>query len=370
MSGSADEPLPAVPGEASSHRPEASEPSAAGDQRPPTFKLVTVALVCVLLGSLGGVLGEHFLRRPPVAGRHFWNFDDESTPAGTLRDGWSGNERDVTGSTFRWCAALRCTLMLVVGDDLASYAGDVLLRARMWTFRYPGRAVPQSVRLVVNQKVAGELAVSDVASTQVFHLRPRVLRPGPNQVAFEFAYAKSPKAAGVSRNDDRPLAAGFDWIELTPVRRFEPPVVSAGRSVASAGDLGTEPPLRRGYGPADVTLAACATRESEGVIHGRACPSGLAIFGPSVSAPANSDVEQVFEVEAVTKIAVQSDIVSDAGQRFHGALTEQVLQPGTRLWFGQRLHLFSHVDNLEGRVSVRADGPAEFKINHFALNVR
>jgi hypothetical protein len=207
---------PSAPAEPPARRWEPSVPPPAAAKKPPQ-RVFLVATVSVLLGLVVGAAAGHFVRKAPVFGRHFWNFDDESMPEGTLHDGWSGQERDESGSTFRWCGAVRCTLTLAVGDDLASREGDVLMRVRTWPMRYPGQPAPQTIRLVINGENVAERAMKDVTVTEVFHIRPGLLLPGPNEVFFEFGYVKSPKEAGISEKDGRPLSAGFDWIELAPV---------------------------------------------------------------------------------------------------------------------------------------------------------
>jgi hypothetical protein len=164
-----------------------------------------------------GATASDALRKPRAVGRHFWNFDDESMPEGTIGQGWSGNERDDTGLTFRWCAALRCTLTLSVGNDAVSKDHDVLLRARMWAYRYRDVPGPQKVRLVVNAQVIDEHTMGETIATETFRIRAGALHPGPNDVAWEFAYAKSPNETGTSERDDRPLAAALDWVELDPI---------------------------------------------------------------------------------------------------------------------------------------------------------
>jgi hypothetical protein len=197
---------------------EPSDELAAASKAPAGRRTLAGALGYVLLGALLGAMGANAFRKPPPPGRHFWNFDDESMTDGTLRDGWSNNERDSSGLTFRWCTAVRCTLRLPVSADILGQKVELLLRARMWPFRYPGVKVPQKVRLLINAEVVGEQALGDTISTVTFRVRPGLFVSGRNDVAMEFTYAKSPKETGTNERDERLLAAAVDWIELDPLR--------------------------------------------------------------------------------------------------------------------------------------------------------
>jgi hypothetical protein len=170
-----------------------------------------------LFGTVVGATGGKVLGKSSVVGRNSWNFDDESMPEGTVGAGWAGNESDESGLTFRWCAALRCTLKLWVASDFVSKDSAMLLCARMWAHRYPKAPAPQRVRLVVNNQSIEEHTMGETIATETFRIPAGTLRRGPNHVALEFAYVKSPKEVGTS-DDDRSLAAALDWIELDPVR--------------------------------------------------------------------------------------------------------------------------------------------------------
>jgi hypothetical protein len=117
-------------------------------------------------------------------------------------------------------------------------------------------------------------------------------------------------------------------------------------------------------------FAPCATRESETVIVGKGCAPSIVVYGPYVSAPANSDVEVSFRIEAKTRVALVSDIVSNMAQSFHGGLLEHTLEPGVEHSVGYKVHLFRGVDTLESRIFVRSDVPADFQIKDLVVNVR
>jgi len=127
--------------------------------------------------------------------------------------------------------------------------------------------------------------------------------------------------------------------------------------------------LRRGYGPKDIRLGPCGSLTSDRVIKAANCQTGFVVFGPYVSVPANSDVEYYFEVEAITKVSLMTDIVSDMGARFHAAINEQTFDAGTRRWVSYRVHVTEPATQLEGRIHIRADEPASFKINDLVLTV-
>jgi hypothetical protein len=128
--------------------------------------------------------------------------------------------------------------------------------------------------------------------------------------------------------------------------------------------------LRRGYGPADMKLAQCATLEKDGTILGNGCPSNFVVFGPYVSAPGNSNLRISFEIQSDGPIAVTSDAISEVGKRFHGVMDEQTISSGEKRKLGYGIHLFEPVTALEARIGVRADKPVKFKITNLTINVQ
>ena len=62
---------------------EPSSPAAAEHGRPGWWGL-GVASGCILLGTVAGAVAVDALRKRPLVGQEFWNFDDESMPEGTI----------------------------------------------------------------------------------------------------------------------------------------------------------------------------------------------------------------------------------------------------------------------------------------------
>jgi hypothetical protein len=131
-----------------------------------------------------------------------------------------------------------------------------------------------------------------------------------------------------------------------------------------------DPSLRRSYGSNEMKVHACATRQDDGTLVGEGCPSGIVVFGPYVSAPANANVRLQFEIESPTQLHVMSDVLSSSAKQFHAALEDEVLQPNQPRTVSYRIHLFDSARALEARIGIRADEPSRFKISNLQLSVQ
>jgi hypothetical protein len=131
------------------------------------------------------------------------------------------------------------------------------------------------------------------------------------------------------------------------------------------GDTG----LRRGYSLSEMRLGDCAKLEEDGTLVAHDCTSGCVLFGPYLSAPADSDLRVSFEIESLGPLLVASDIVSSSGQTFHGALDQQGVESRKSRKLGYRVHLFQRADGIETRLWVKADGPINFRLTNFVLQV-
>lgn len=138
------------------------------------------------------------------------SFDPEST-LGRLGPGWSGFEVTPEGDTFCWSQAARAKLALSDRGD-----GDRLIRLRCWPFRYPG-APPQTLTVWVNGAKIDTTTLLDGPRVYSFSSPKAVWLPGTNEIAFEFAYAETPKDRLPGSEDERKLSAAMDWLEVRPV---------------------------------------------------------------------------------------------------------------------------------------------------------
>jgi hypothetical protein len=77
-----------------------------------------------------------------------------------------------------------------------------------------------------------------------------------------------------------------------------------------------------------------------------------------------------FEIQSNAKLNVGSDVVSDVGKKFHGALEEQALAPGEKRKLGYKIRLTQAASAVEARIGIRADGPANFKITNLVVSVQ
>lgn len=185
---------------------------------------------------------------------------------------------------------------------------------------------------------------------------------------FHVALAVALGLAAVTAACDRNPDIHPETMHPATAMGTKPPPELASAALATAIESADAP--RRGYGSVDMRVHPCMSLEADNVMTGKACPTGIVVFGPYVAIPANADVEVAFEVETTGRLAVVSDMVSDSANVFHGALLEQSLEPGTKQRFGYRIHVFKPTASLETRIFVRADNPVDFKIRDLVVNVR
>jgi hypothetical protein len=137
------------------------------------------------------------------------NFDPETT-AGALGPGWDGFEKTDSGDTFVWAHAQEARVLVQSRAD-----GDRLVRFRCWPFAYAG-GPGQTLTFWVNDRKIETLAL--VGEPRVYAIQtPKIAwKRGGNELLFVFAYAASPKNRVAGADDERTLAAAFDWLEILP----------------------------------------------------------------------------------------------------------------------------------------------------------
>ncbi len=139
----------------------------------------------------------------------FLNFDPETT-SGHLLSGWSGWEKTPEGDTFVWAAASEVRLKVVNAGG-----SDRVLRFRAWAFSWPG-APEQTVTLFVNGARVNGAGLGATPRVVTFVVPGMLWRSGENEIRFAFAWAESPKEKAPPSDDERRLAAAFDWLEILP----------------------------------------------------------------------------------------------------------------------------------------------------------
>ncbi|HEY5611398.1 MAG TPA: hypothetical protein VIL97_09340, partial [Thermoanaerobaculia bacterium] len=127
-----------------------------------------------------------------------------------LLEGWSGPEHDPTGPTFRWVDGRRATVMLPISDA----RGEIRFRAR--ALGYPN-APPQQLVALVNGRRALAASLSDGWSEH--RIASDAVRPGLNELTFEFSRATRPADIDPAAVDRRELSAAFDFIEVADAPR-------------------------------------------------------------------------------------------------------------------------------------------------------
>ncbi len=129
----------------------------------------------------------------------------------------------------------------------------------------------------------------------------------------------------------------------------------------------------RVFGPGEVRLDACLSRQGKRALKGTGCKAGFAIYGPYAAIPSSSEVEVSFELRAETTLSVVTDMVSGMGKEFHAGVNEQIVESGTRRMIGYRVRLDGQAEALESRVFIKPADASEttsFTINDFSLTVR
>jgi hypothetical protein len=171
---------------------------------------VVASALSLLVGAGVGVAGAAYFRHapPPPEETSFLNFDAETTTTDVLTYGWAGYEHNDRNDSFVWCMALQCSLLVATHGER-----DRRLSVRLWPFRFPN-APPQTVTANVNGLVVGTMVFKEDAVVWELTVDKRVWREGKNAVRFDFAYAEPPAGHLANSTDQRPLAAGFDWLEI------------------------------------------------------------------------------------------------------------------------------------------------------------
>jgi hypothetical protein len=123
--------------------------------------------------------------------------------------GWLERERDAR-RTFRWATEPEAIVVTRIRRR-----SDYTLRIVVEPFRWPG-APPQVVEVFYGDTRLGSVELPSGFSQQEFKV-PGLTIPTPiGRLAFRFAYARSPRETGLSKEDARRLAVRFDSIELVP----------------------------------------------------------------------------------------------------------------------------------------------------------
>jgi len=156
---------------------------------------------------------------------------------------------------------------------------------------------------------------------------------------------------------------------VAPAPAAEPAPTPTASASAPAPPSSADQALKRTYGPKELKLMPCATLESPEVIRAMNCQTGFVVYGPYATVPAGSKIELSFEVEASTTLNIESELVSEMGKYFYGALPAQAVEKGTRRSFALRVPITSRVAGLEARVIVSADTPVSFKIHRMNVKV-
>jgi arylsulfatase A-like enzyme len=185
-----------------------------------------------------------------------------------LVSGWGEPETDLSsGDSFVWATATEASVEL---ELLA--VGASVLEFRCWPFTFDG-APMQRVEVGVNGVPVGAEDLLPAAAVHSLTVPAGVLRYGPNVITFRFAYAESASDHGV--DDDRTLAAAFDWIRVAEEGGAQAQAAAPGRpeKTGSGFRLGAETGVvftlnAPSAGVLDVGVAAVSAPDP-GSVHGK-----------------------------------------------------------------------------------------------------
>jgi hypothetical protein len=123
------------------------------------------------------------------------------------------------------------------------------------------------------------------------------------------------------------------------------------------------------YSQVDMAMHSCLQRQNDGSLYGNRCPSEFLIFGPYTYVSTNSDVRLTFDVEALSDLAVASDIVSGSAREFHGAMDPIALAQNEARSISLQLRMLVPARGFEARIGISAHGPATFWIRNLQLTI-
>ncbi len=132
---------------------------------------------------------------------------DHSTTDGALVGGWSYYENSPDRTTFVWATGYEVGALLHRGIP-----EDARIRVRAWAFS--GLHSQQRVRGLLNGHVIGEASLGPQPQILEVPAPRSAWRDGENLLVIQFANAAAPVELGGS-GDTRPLAAAFDWLEVS-----------------------------------------------------------------------------------------------------------------------------------------------------------
>jgi hypothetical protein len=124
-------------------------------------------------------------------------------------EGWADDE-EIFAATANWAVGTEARFFFPLRGE-----GARRLRMQIAPFAYPG-APPQTLTLTLNDRpLDGTITLREGWQVVEVNLPAWALQQGLNTLILQFEYATSPSAALPGNQDDRPLAAAVDWIEIS-----------------------------------------------------------------------------------------------------------------------------------------------------------
>ena len=125
-----------------------------------------------------------------------------------LVEGWGNPESNDDGTTYSWAVAQRAEIDFLIFDT-----GATRLHFRAWPFNRRG-ARDQSVTVFVNDRRIGSARLTPGPHDYSLRVPGGVLLTGVNRVAFDFSWVEEARDHREASNDDRTLAAAFDFVGI------------------------------------------------------------------------------------------------------------------------------------------------------------
>jgi|GEM_PF-4186674 len=145
---------------------------------------------------------------------------ETSLAAPLLLKGWSVPEGTVSGEEgFVWCQGMESAISLYLPRKR-----QAVLRLRLLPFTYPG-APPQTVDLFMGKASLGRLELEDGWQSYDIPIPANAVLDFPAVLMFKWSRAVSPREAGLSRKDARPLTAAVDYLSV--MHPMEDPVIQS-----------------------------------------------------------------------------------------------------------------------------------------------
>lgn len=157
-----------------------------------------------------------------------------------LREGWSHDEVAADGTSFVWSVG-----GVSVVEAFLLRPRPLELAFRCWPFA-PAGVPPQSVKVRAGGRDFEKVALGPGPAEYRVRLPADVVHVGWNRIELSYAYHLAPRDAVPGAGDERPLAVGWDWVELKGAPPAAPSAVANPPTLVLPATAGLRFSLRMG----------------------------------------------------------------------------------------------------------------------------